>query len=373
MEHSESSTATHIPAYPAPSSDPPSLKNEFDSHLQSTVTSLKNDFVSGARAMADSSLYNLSTLVSLAAATASTKEELWDGARHAAKQLSLARPAMSAAITACLLRALSSIQETLSNSSEEKSEMSVEELAQLALSTIERILEERKTAFEKLGESFSSWVTQRYNLTQSSSHELRILTLSNSSSIRTALLSLLSNSPTLTLHLTILESRPRFEGADMALALQKAAPDPNKLKITLAPDCAVGTVSSNIQIVLLGADRITSSGSVSNKVGSLAAALSAKHHSTSTRVVVASDIDKVVAPGAEDHLESHSAEEVTKAWSADTRTRLGDKVQVFGEWFEWVNEGLIDVYVTEKGALSKGEVGRLGEQVGALERVIFGE
>ena len=149
-----------------------------------------------------------------------------------------------------------------------------------------------------------------------------------------------------------------------------------RLHIRIAPDCAVASVAKHINIVLLGADRISVSGDVSNKIGSLAAAICAKHANPEVRVVVVSDGDKIVAPGTEHGpVERHPATEITEAWRQKTREELraGKGVEVFGEWFEWVPARLVDVYLTEAGILDTSEVERVGREVGELEERLFEE
>ena len=78
-----------------------------------------------------------------------------------------------------------------------------------------------------------------------------------------------------------------------------------RLTLRILPDCAVATAVQDAHLVLLGADRISAEGDVSNKIGSLAAAVSAKGvgiddgspANTAPVVVVVSDVDKIVPEG----------------------------------------------------------------------------
>lgn len=58
-----------------------------------------------------------------------------------------------------------------------------------------------------------------------------------------AVLTLLSHSPSAHINLTILESRPRFEGVDLAMSLLNMAPPEaqSRLHIRIAADCAIAT------------------------------------------------------------------------------------------------------------------------------------
>jgi len=194
---------------------------------------------------------------------------------------------------------------------------------------------------------------------------ITILTLSNSSTVRTCLLTLLTTLPHLKLFLHILESRPRCEGADLASQLLSSLPisSHSRLHIRIFPDCAVGTALRGVGFVLLGADRISTSGDVSNKIGSMSAAVMAKREE-GVKVVVVSEVDKIVATDmreGEGEVESHPASELMSAWAEDTRKGLDNRmeegrVEVFGEWFEWIPAEYVDVYVTERGVLVARDV-----------------
>jgi len=194
------------------------------------------------------------------------------------------------------------------------------------------------------------------------------------------------------IRLLVLESRPRCEGADLASALLSSLPQPalSRLTLCIMPDCAVATAARSADVILLGADRILANGDVSNKIGSLTAVLCAKASGKGTkgvRVVVASDEDKIITEGkgnteAEGDKEVHPEEELMGAWGENARRVIGDKVktqndaakvEVFGEWFEWVDGGLVDAYVTENGVLDAEGVRRVAGEAEELERRIFGE
>jgi translation initiation factor 2B subunit (eIF-2B alpha/beta/delta family) len=148
----------------------------------------------------------------------------------------------------------------------------------------------------------------------------------------------------------------------------------SRLSVIIMPDCAVATAVQNIDIVLLGADCINPNGNVSNKMGSLAAALCAKQQNQNVSVVVLSDTEKIAVPGEgmEGH-EIHPSSELSTAWAPETRGALEDNehVQIFGEWFEWVPAELVDVYVTERGRLTARDVANLANEVKELKEGIF--
>jgi translation initiation factor 2B subunit (eIF-2B alpha/beta/delta family) len=160
----------------------------------------------------------------------------------------------------------------------------------------------------------------------------------------------------------------------MAAQILSAACDKDRLSVRIVPDCAVGYASRNIDIVLLGADCISSKGDVSNKSGSLAAALCAKQQNTAVAVVVVSDVDKIAVPDPQEkEPESHPSRELSAAWAPDTRNKLEEmeNVDVFGEWFEWVPAKFVDSYITELGILGLGDVERVAREIRELEEYIF--
>jgi translation initiation factor 2B subunit (eIF-2B alpha/beta/delta family) len=375
--------------------------SNYEAALESAIHHLQNDFQSGARELANASLSHLARITEIGASVATTWGKFWAIMVHAAKQLGQARPSMSAAITSCLLRTLERIARRW-NDEQEKGQRNTSDLVNIARTLLNEIRKERRQISTRLDESFTSWLRNHYGDVSSmliasspvlsvtypqrptsqrpisqrlrARTTIRILTLSNSSTIRTAILHAVASLTEFDFRVTILESRPRCEGADMAAQILAAASDQTRLSIRIVPDCAVGTVSQNIDIVLLGADRISSTGEVSNKSGSLAAALCAKQQNKDVAVVVVSDIDKIAAPGLEqDNTEHHPSRELSAAWAPDTRNKLEEhnKVDVYGDWFEWVPAKFIDAYVTEMGVLGLDDVERGAKEIQELDEYIF--
>ncbi|ORX95546.1 hypothetical protein BCR34DRAFT_607915 [Clohesyomyces aquaticus] len=350
------------------------LDSKFETTLESCVEQLQNDFVSGARGLADNALCSFSTLFGIAATSAEDGKQLFNMMTKAAKRLCYARPAMSSAITSCLLRALQRIQEACAVSSEEKIPTNLATVAQTIITTIQT---ERSNTSMRVGTQFTEWFKDFYIAKPGRGlSKIRILTLSNSSSIRTAILALLEHVPAVEIGLIILESRPRFEGATMAVQILesvKSTPHRERLKIHMAPDCAVATLAREIDMVLLGADRIAHDGAVSNKIGSSAAAICARSWNKKVQVVVVSDSDKIAAGGEKLHPEEkHDPREITKTWNEAGVPDLEGEVRVFGEWFEWVDPGFVDVYVTEAGVMRTEDIKRVAGEMEDLEKTILG-
>ncbi|KAH7083117.1 hypothetical protein BKA63DRAFT_502272 [Paraphoma chrysanthemicola] len=352
----------------------PQIKDTtFASLLQVATQELRIDFKSGAAQLADVALAHFTSLADAAVTLASSRDELWALLVYAAKQLSTARPSMGAAVTARLLRMLKLIAESWAADTIDPTDQA--KAAKLANKVLGQFNRETKSISSSLSAEFISWLQKDY-LPQhvESLSNLRILTLSNSSSIREALTSTLCDFPSMRVHLTVLESRPRCEGADTAAYFSMTPFSEPRLAITVVPDCAVATAVRSIDMVLLGADRISSKGDVSNKIGSLAVTLCAKQQNRSVTIVVLSDTDKIAMPGGDmENHEIHPQSELSAAWSEETRRTLeeSDNVEVFGEWFEWVPAELVDVYVTEKGCLAVEDVAALASEVKKLDEMIF--
>lgn len=151
-----------------------------------------------------------------------------------------------------------------------------------------------------------------------------------------------------------------------------------RLHIRILPDCAVAIAAQDANLLLLGADRISASGDVSNKIGSLAATLCIKTLNPKAQVVAISDGDKIAAKGVEEgKKEVHSHSEMTEAWGDETRREIAARIEtgvvdVFGEWFEWVPARYVDGYVTENGTLDTAGVEKMATEVGDLREKIFG-
>ncbi|KAF2203628.1 nagb/rpia/CoA transferase-like protein [Delitschia confertaspora ATCC 74209] len=349
------------------------FSSTFGDRLGHFVQDLKTDYVSGAREMADKALDHLQVLLREAVFEVQNPFELLKIAVLVIQALSSARPAMSAAISAALVRCLKDFTELiLIKLSTGTDPDMIRKSASVMCDYVSTIRSVRKREFLELGHHFAAWLATNFDVAK----PVDILTLSNSSSIRQCILAALNAHRDLQLNLTILESRPRYEGSDMAAKLLAETRSQERLHITIAPDCAVGSVSEYTEVVLLGADRISRDGDVSNKIGSLAAALCAtSHNGQDLKVVVASDIDKVI-PGDrsyQHHNEEHEPEELTKAWSQELVKKLGDNVQVYGHWFEWVPAKYITDYCTERGMMTRDGISEVSGEIEAWTKEVFAE
>ncbi|KAI1932856.1 hypothetical protein LOZ65_000463 [Ophidiomyces ophidiicola] len=190
------------------------------------------------------------------------------------------------------------------------------------------------------------------------------------------------NSNPLMVRLRIMESRPLCEGADSAriLANQAMSKAFNNLEIEIASDASVAILAREADIILLGADRISVCGDVSNKTGSFPAVVCAKHAANSAVAIVLSETEKVDKPyhGAGPTEEDNSPAELMRAWSTDAQQSASLEmwkriVRVRNVYFEWVPASYIDFYICETGILSVDGIQKQSRWVVRAEQRIFGD
>lgn len=257
------------------------------------------------------------------------------------------------------------------------------------LAMVDRHLEDRREVPTRIKESFAKYLEDSFlpAVESGSNDTLTILTLSASSTIRDCIIDAFSSLSISNLDLRILESRPLFEGATMASTLlslfQSKHPDSSDrfLKLTIYTDASAAIAASDVDFVLLGADRISSSGWVSNKTGSLPAVLSAKHITPGVKVLVLCGVDKIAASSEREHeseQEANDPVEVATPWvgSGVRGIDLLDegiwgslpktancRVTVQNIYFEWVPADLIDGYLCEHGFYTVADIRKKAEEV----------
>lgn len=311
-------------------------------------------------------------------------EEWWSTVRMAAWHLvQNGRESMSAAIQSALLAALSKIEKRMARHPRDEEV----DFLPAVVECIDDVLAQRTHSANTLSSSLADFLAS----TIPQSRALSILTLSESSTILHALLHLAQSGAFSKLNVHILESRPLFEGVSLASSLASATTNTSEVHITIHTDASAALASRGIDVVLLGADRIASSGAVSNKTGSLPAVLSARYvtsGATRAKIVVLSDTDKIALSGSLPHaVEDGGVEPVAAAWTASHRLRVAAesitaaaaqttenkvKVEVRNVSFEWVPAELVDVYVTERGKWTVDDIARHAEGLKAEEERMFG-
>jgi len=147
-------------------------------------------------------------------------------------------------------------------------------------------------------------------------------------------------------HVWVSETRPRNQGALTAWELGKAG-----VPHTLVADNACGHLLQRgmVDVVLVGADRVTAIGDVANKVGTYLKALAARAHGVPFYVAAPiSTIDFGVGDGSAIPIEERDGREVTEL----AGTRLAPEGTAARNWaFDVTPATLVSGVVTERGVV----------------------
>lgn len=371
---------------------------------------LKNDHHSGARQLAGAALQILRDII-LEMDTRQPTNEWWTKIRFAAWHIwKNGRESMGAAVLSALLAALKNMEEIL------QQQKTTTEARDALVKELDRCVAARQDAAKAISVAFASFLQDQFASRVESRKPITVLTLSESSTITHALRHVIATTP-LHLDVRILESRPLFEGvsftgsllsdiphqktASHAVEGEEARETPqSQLRLSLFTDASAALASKDVDVVLLGADRISEYGDVSNKTGSLPAVLSAKHVSPEARTVILSEQEKVAPPGAAvaHVVENNDSSQVTRTWKTEFNSERVKKaagtvsrgslrgsasaghsaldntavhVEVQNVFFEWVPSRLIDVYITEYGIETLGGIRTLSKALSSEEERVF--
>jgi translation initiation factor eIF-2B subunit delta len=145
------------------------------------------------------------------------------------------------------------------------------------------------------------------------------------------------------------ESRPLYEGRKVAEALIEAG-----IHTTLVTDASVSHVVSQVDLVMVGADSVSSDGLV-NKMGTCGVALAARAHGVPFYALCGSE--KLLPEGSPYfEVQARDPEEV---WPGSPQA-----VEVLNYYFEVTPLEYLSGLVTEKGLITPGE---LWEMLGGLK------
>jgi len=143
------------------------------------------------------------------------------------------------------------------------------------------------------------------------------------------------------------ETRPLLQGSRLtAWELQKA-----EIPFNLNVDSAAAFLmqQGKVDLVILGADRITKNGDTANKIGTYSLAVLANAHNIPFYVAAPySTIDMDMETGNDIEIEQRDAEEVTNFGNKQTAP---DKVDVYNPAFDVTPNDLITAIITEKGVI----------------------
>ena len=149
------------------------------------------------------------------------------------------------------------------------------------------------------------------------------------------------------LHVWVDETRPNLQGARLTAWELEQAGVPH----TLIPDVAAGSLMAGgeVDVILVGADRVAANGDTANKVGTYTLAVLAAHHGVPFYVCAPlSSVDLAAADGRAIPIEERPAEEVTSIRGqqiAPTGTRVRNPS------FDVTPAALITGIVTDEGVL----------------------
>jgi methylthioribose-1-phosphate isomerase len=153
------------------------------------------------------------------------------------------------------------------------------------------------------------------------------------------------------------ETRPWLQGSRLTAweLLQDGIP------VTLICDAAASSLlrGGGVSWVIVGADRITANGDVANKIGTYNLAVTARHHGVKLMVVApTSTIDLDTASGADIAIEHRDSAEILLSAPA------AGGITAWNPVFDVTPAELVDVLVTERGAVYKPDAAKLSAMLG---------
>ncbi|KAI0113513.1 nagb/rpia/CoA transferase-like protein [Daldinia grandis] len=329
--------------------------------LTSGIQQLRNDHESGARQLADLAIFILRNLIAEMDSDV-INDSWWANIRMAAWHICKTRESMGAAITSAIVKALDRIEDIITQ------DLPPREKIQKIDDALGSQLSQRKSTTDRIRDAFIDYLRRHVIRTSGPQKTISILTLSSSSTISACLLQAAARL-SVSVDIRILESRPLYEGVTLASKLLEVENDSVDLNVTIYTDASSALAAEGIDLVVLGADRISTSGDVSNKIGSLPAILCQRHAAPNANVVILSETEKIARPGLiKDHLaEENSSTELMRTWKgiakgADLIEKVsndgehdrirGRKVRVRNSYFEWIPAIFIHAYVTDEGLWS---------------------
>lgn len=143
------------------------------------------------------------------------------------------------------------------------------------------------------------------------------------------------------------ETRPLLQGARLTMwEFQKAG-----IPATLITDnSAAWTIKTkNINLIIVGADRIAMNGDTANKIGTYNLAVLAKEHNIPFYIAApTSTIDSSIQDGKQIQIEERASHEVINGFGKQTAP---NNISVFNPAFDVTPHHLISAIITEKGVL----------------------
>jgi methylthioribose-1-phosphate isomerase len=156
------------------------------------------------------------------------------------------------------------------------------------------------------------------------------------------------------LHVWVDETRPRNQGALTAWELADGGV-PHRLIVDNAGGLLM--LRGEVDVCIVGADRIAANGDVCNKVGTYLKALAAHDNGVAFYVAApVSTVDRELSSGAQIPIEERSADEV-RGWNG--ARLIPESVPVGNPAFDVTPAKLVTAIITERGVVAPHELGRL--------------
>jgi methylthioribose-1-phosphate isomerase len=146
----------------------------------------------------------------------------------------------------------------------------------------------------------------------------------------------------------ICETRPLFQGARLT-TFEILNSSFKNIKPILITDNMVGAVMAQIDLVLVGADRIAQNGDTANKIGTKTLAICAHYFKKPFYVACPiSTIDKNIKNGKEIKIEERGCEEIKKIKNYFIAPK---EIACYNPAFDITENSLISAIITEKGII----------------------
>jgi methylthioribose-1-phosphate isomerase len=143
------------------------------------------------------------------------------------------------------------------------------------------------------------------------------------------------------------ETRPLLQGSRLtAYELQRAG-----IPVTLICDnmAAMVMAQKKVDLVIVGADRVTANGDFANKIGTYGVAILAKEHGIPFYCATPlSTIDMSLAHGGSIPIEERKSEEITHGFGRQTAP---DGINVFNPAFDVTPHRYVTAFITERGVV----------------------
>jgi translation initiation factor 2B subunit (eIF-2B alpha/beta/delta family) len=347
--------------------------------LRRGLESLQKDEVSAARQLASNALNIFRHLVT---EIPGEDAETWRyNARSAAWHLwNNGCGSMDAVILNTLVRGLRLIDDEVERT--KGGIIPQDSLARISKHLLE-LEQKRDEAPERIWQSLKPMLE---DLARNSSEPVKVVTLGASSTVAWCLQRALRVGG-LSLDIRVVESTPLFEGVSMAAELAEfshgSLAATSGSRITVYPDESAADASKDADILLLGADLIAGDGAVSNKLGSMLAVLRARCVSSKIKVVVLAELEKILAVPEPTNEEENDMLELIKGRvlgnvpgdeaTFEMEPAVAQRSAARNVEFEWVDPGLVDVYISEDTIRGTEDIIRQADSSRAEVERLFAE